>query len=165
MWTSRPSTRSDPSTPSIGRGYWRKPEETAAVLAPGRWLLTGDIGRIEDGRLFVNARARDLILRGGENIYPVEIEQRLEAHSDVEEAAVVGVDHEELGQEVKAVVVPVAGERPNPDGLASWVAQTLAGFKFPSQWLLRSEPLPRNAAGKLLKQVLAGETENPFIED
>jgi acyl-CoA synthetase (AMP-forming)/AMP-acid ligase II len=147
------------------REYWRRPQETAAVIGPGRWLRTGDIGRMQEGRLYINSRARDLILRGGENIYPVEIEQRLEAHSDVEEAAVVGVDHRELGQEVKAIVVPRPGAQLDPNLLAAWVSEKLAYFKVPAHWELRSEPLPRNAAGKVLKQILTSDATNPFVEE
>lgn len=147
------------------REYWRKPEATRQALKPGRWLATGDIGRLEDGYLYINARARDLILRGAENIYPVEIEQRLEAHPGVAEAAVVGVDHAELGQEVKAVVVPKAGADPDPETLADWCRETLAAYKVPAHWEIRSQPLPRNAAGKVLKTVLLGLAENTFLEE
>jgi acyl-CoA synthetase (AMP-forming)/AMP-acid ligase II len=152
-------------SPLVMLEYWRKPEATKEVLAPGRWLRTGDIGRLVEGRLYVNARARDLILRGGENVYPVEIEQRLEAHPDVQEAAVVGVDHEELGQEVKAVVVPRAGARVDTAELAAWVGETLAAYKVPAHWEVRAEALPRNATGKVLKNVLTGSAENPFVAE
>jgi long-chain acyl-CoA synthetase len=151
-------------SPLVMREYWRNPEATAETILPGRWLRTGDIGRIEDGRLYINSRKRDLILRGGENIYPVEIEQCLEAHPHVREAAVLGVDHPELGQEVKAIVVPVDGSSPTPGDLADWVRGRLAYFKVPAHWEVRSEPLPRNASGKVLKHVLSGD-ENPFVED
>ncbi len=147
------------------REYWRRPQETAAVIGPGRWLRTGDIGRMQEGRLYINSRARDLILRGGENIYPIEIEQRLEAHPDVEEAAVVGVDHNELGQEVKAILVLRPGAKVDTSALADWVAETLAYFKVPTHWELRSEALPRNAAGKVLKQILTTDAANPFVEE
>jgi acyl-CoA synthetase (AMP-forming)/AMP-acid ligase II len=152
-------------SPYLMLEYWRNPEATERALRPGRWLATGDIGRIDGGRLYVNSRARDLILRAAENVYPVEIEHRLEAHPDVSEAAVVGVDHPELGQEVKAIVVPAAGARLDPEALARWVGEVLAAFKVPSHWELRREPLPRNAAGKVLKKVLLGEAENIFVEE
>lgn len=152
-------------SPLVMRGYWRKPEATKEALRPGRWLATGDVGRLVDGRLYVNARARDLILRGGENVYPVEIEQRLEAHPDVEEAAVVGVDHEELGQEVKAFVVPRAGRRLDPAALAAWVGAALASFKVPAHFEIRTDPLPRNATGKVLKSVLTEGGESPFVAE
>jgi len=151
--------------PLIMREYWRRREATDAAILPGRWLRTGDIGRLENGHLFINSRARDLILRGGENIYPIEIEQRLEAHPDVEEAAVVGVEHGELGQEVKAIVVPRRGAALQTNELAEWVGEKLAYFKVPAHWELRSDPLPRNAAGKVLKQILTSDAANPFLEE
>ena len=152
-------------SPYVMLEYWRKPEASAESLLPGHWLRTGDIGRFEKGLLYINSRARDMILRGGENIYPVEIEHRLEAHPEVAEAAVLGVDHEELGQEVKAVVVPRDGAALDTQVLAAWVGETLAGYKVPAHWEVRETPLPRNAAGKVLKNVLEGQAENQFVED
>jgi acyl-CoA synthetase (AMP-forming)/AMP-acid ligase II len=152
-------------SPLVMLEYWGNPGATKESLLPGRWLRTGDVGRLVEGRLTVNARARDLILRGGENVYPVEIEQRLEAHPDVDEAAVVGAPHEALGQEVKAIVVAAPGREPRPEALAAWVAERLAAFKVPSHWEIRREPLPRNATGKVLKNVLLGEGSNPFAEE
>jgi len=139
--------------------YWDNPEATTATIKQGGWLATGDIGHLdEDGYLYVNSRARDMILRNAENIYPIEIEYRLDAHPDVEESAVLGVEHPDMGQEVKAVVVPLAGRDPEPETfqqqLAQWCAETLAPYKIPSIWEIRRDPLPRNAAGKLLKQQL-----------
>ncbi len=151
--------------PIIMLAYWRRPEETAHALLPGRWLRTGDIGRIEEGHLIINSRARDLILRGSENIYPAEIEHRLLAHPDVAEAAVVGVDHEELGQEVKAVVVPQSNRALDPGKLAQWVAEGLAYYKVPSHWEIRTDPLPRNAVGKVMKHLLHRGEDNPFHEE
>lgn len=146
-------------------GYWRNEEASAEAIDEERWLATGDIGRFEDGRLYINSRARDLILRGAENVYPVEVEQRLEAHDDIVEAAVVGVDHAELGQEIKAIVVLRTGSEVTEEELADWVAETLSPFKIPREWEFRSEPLPRNATGKVLKNVLVGEAENLFVEE
>jgi acyl-CoA synthetase (AMP-forming)/AMP-acid ligase II len=152
-------------SPYIMREYWRDPEATARAIRPGRWLATGDIGHLKDGRLYINSRARDMILRAAENIYPVEIEHRLEAHPTVAEAAVVGVEHAELGQEVKAIVVPAAGVTIDTDELSDWVAAVLAPYKVPAHWEIRPEPLPRNAAGKVLKNVLTGEAANRFVEE
>jgi acyl-CoA synthetase (AMP-forming)/AMP-acid ligase II len=157
-------------------GYWNRPEATAEVLAPGGWLRTGDVGRLVGGRLYLASRKRDLILRGGENVYPVEIEQRLEAHPAIEEAAVLGVDHPELGQEVKAVVVPHAGvatkavDGPGADGLdfdelARWCAEELAYYKVPVHWECRTEPLPRNASGKVVKRALEPGGESGFVPE
>ena len=152
-------------SPLVMKEYWRDPRATAEAIGPGRWLRTGDIGRLREGRLYVASRKRDLILRGAENVYPVEIEHCLESHPDVREAAVVGVEHPELGQEVKAIVVPVPGARPRVEDLRRFVADRLAYFKVPAHWELRAEPLPRNATGKVLKHVLAGDAENRFVED
>jgi len=152
-------------SPYLMLEYWRNPEATRETLLPGRWLRTGDIGHFEDGRLYINSRARDLILRAAENIHPVEIEHRLEAHPDVVECAVVGVDHPELGQEVKAIVVPRPGASPDPGELARFVGETLAAYKVPAHWEIRDAPLPRNAVGKVLKNVLTGEAENRFVEE
>jgi acyl-CoA synthetase (AMP-forming)/AMP-acid ligase II len=151
--------------PLVMLEYWRKPVETAEVIGPGRWLRTGDIGRMEAGRLYLASRKRDLILRGGENVYPVEIENRLEEHSAVDEAAVVGVDHEELGQEVKAVVVAAEDADAVPDELAAWVGAALAPYKVPVHWEIRPTPLPRNATGKVLKHLLVDGGEPTFVEE
>jgi acyl-CoA synthetase (AMP-forming)/AMP-acid ligase II len=151
--------------PLVMKEYWRNPEATRQTILPGRWLRTGDIGWMKDGRLTIESRKRDLILRGGENVYPAEIELCLEAHPEVREAAVVGVDHPELGQEVKAIVVPAPGRSPDPDALARFVAGRLAYFKVPTRWELREAPLPRNATGKVLKHVLTGAAANTFVDE
>jgi acyl-CoA synthetase (AMP-forming)/AMP-acid ligase II len=150
--------------PLVMREYWRRPRETAEAIGPGRWLRTGDVGHFEDGYLYLHSRRRDLILRAAENVYPVEVEQCLESHPAVREAAVVGVDHPELGQEVKAIVV-VGDPAPPPSELERWVAERLAYYKVPAHWELRREPLPRNATGKILKHVLTGGAVNPFVEE
>ncbi len=155
-------------SPYLMLEYWRNPEATAKTILPGRWLATGDIGRLEDGYLYINSRARDLILRSGENIYPTEIEHRLEAHASVGEAAVLGVDSEEFGQEVKAIVVPRASasvETIDTETLALFCREKLSSFKVPTHWEIRADPLPRNAAGKILKNVLSGEAENNLVEE
>jgi acyl-CoA synthetase (AMP-forming)/AMP-acid ligase II len=152
-------------SPYLMLGYWNKPEATAETIKPGRWLATGDIGRLENGLLYINSRARDMILKNAENIYPAEVENRLEQHSGVREAAVYGVDHPEWGQEVKAVVVPEAGAAVDPEALARFCAEKLAGYKVPTKWELRSDPLPRNPSGKILKNVLAGDAQNTFVEE
>lgn len=140
--------------PMIMPGYWRRPEATEEAFWPGRWYRMGDVGRIVDGRLYLASRKRDLIFRGGENVYPVEIEHRLEEHPGVAEAAIVGVDHPDLGQEVKAYVVPRAGAALDEAELAAWVGEALAYYKVPSVWELRDAPLPRTATGKIVKDAL-----------
>ncbi|MCY3631163.1 MAG: class I adenylate-forming enzyme family protein [bacterium] len=134
--------------------YWNDPEATAAAIDEDRWLNTGDIGRFDDdGYLYINSRARDMILRNAENIYPIEIEYRLDAHPSVAESAVFGVDHPEMGQEVKAVVV-LNDAAPDPGDLAAWCGEVLAPYKIPTIWEIRPTPLPRNPAGKVVKREL-----------
>jgi acyl-CoA synthetase (AMP-forming)/AMP-acid ligase II len=152
-------------SPLVMLGYWRNDAATAEALAPGRWLRTGDVGLLDEGHLYINSRARDLILRGGENVYPTEVEHVLEEHPRVDEAAVVGKDHEELGQEVVAFVVPRDGASLGLDDLRKWAAERLAGFKVPTHIRFQRTPLPRNATGKLLKSQLISELENTLIED
>jgi acyl-CoA synthetase (AMP-forming)/AMP-acid ligase II len=138
-------------------GYWNDPEASAAVLDAGRWYRSGDFGRIEHGRLHLESRLRDLIIRGGENIYPLEIENRLVEHPAIDEAAVIGVDHPRLGQEVKAVVVTHDGATMTLDDVQRWVGETLAAFKVPAHLEVR-ESLPTTASGKVMKQVLEAES-------
>ena len=135
------------------------------MIGAEHWLRTGDIGRMEGGRLYLASRRRDLIIRGGENIYPVEIENRLEEHPGVAEVAVIPVEHEELGQEVRAVVVPVAGVELTPKELAAWCGEGLSYFKVPAHWDIRTEPLPRNASGKLTKEPLRTGAASNFVEE
>jgi acyl-CoA synthetase (AMP-forming)/AMP-acid ligase II len=132
-------------------GYWNNPEATAKVLDADRWLHTGDLGEIRDGLLFLSTRRTDLILRGAENVYPAEIENCLEGHPQVDEVAVVGLPDDEFGQIVAAVVVPSDGARLDEAELAAYVKERLAYFKVPSRWLIRTEALPRNATGKVVR--------------
>lgn len=145
--------------------YWRRPEATADSIRKGRWLRTGDIGRFDGGRLYLSSRKRDLILRGGENIYPVEIEKRIEDHPDVSECAVIGIDDAEFGQAVKAIVVPRPGCILDEAVLGEWVAGGLAYFKVPTAWEFRNEALPRNASGKILKDPLRTGVASTFVEE
>lgn len=150
--------------PIIMAGYWNKPEATAATVIDG-WLHTGDIGHLsEDGYLYVTDRAKDMIIRGGENIYCVEIENRLVEHPAIADAAIIGVPHPSLGEEVKAVILVEPGHELSADDVREWVRQTLAEFKVPTHVELRDENLPRNASGKLLKNALRGEGEVSFLE-
>ncbi|MFP6665378.1 MAG: class I adenylate-forming enzyme family protein [Deltaproteobacteria bacterium] len=151
--------------PLVMLEYWRRPEETAETLVEDRWLRMGDWGHLDDGRLFLASRRRDLILRASENVYPVEIENRIVEHPAVDETAVVGVPHEELGQEVKAFVVCKPGGKVSAEELTAFVGEKLAYFKVPAHWEFRDKALPRNATGKVLKQVLTGEAESRFVEE
>jgi acyl-CoA synthetase (AMP-forming)/AMP-acid ligase II len=132
-------------------GYWRDPEATAASIGPDRWLRTGDIGMIDNGRLRLTTRRSDLIIRGGENVYPTEIENVLAEYPGISECIVVGVPHADLGQEVAAVVV-FAGDAPSTEDLAAFAKERLAYFKVPSRWHVTTDPLPRNATGKVLRK-------------
>jgi long-chain acyl-CoA synthetase len=152
--------------PMVMPGYWRRPDATADTITPDRWLRTGDIGRMEGGRLYLSSRKRDLIFRGGENVYPVEIEKIIEDHPDVEECGVIGVDDPELGQRVKAVVVPRPGHTIDVEGVRAFCAAQLAYYKVPEHWEVRPGSLPRNAAGKILKDVLRDAKANTgFVEE
>jgi long-chain acyl-CoA synthetase len=146
-------------------GYWRNPQATYKAIAPGRWLRTGDVGHFEGEFLYINSRARDMILRNAENIYPVEIEHCLELHPEIIEAAVIGVPHPDMGQEVKAIVVVAAGYTPDTALLHAFCSERLAAFKVPSHWDVRHAPLPRNAAGKIMKNVLSGEADVQLTEE
>ena len=136
----------------VMQGYWRDPDATAAAIRADRWLHTGDIGVIEQGRLRLSTRRSDLILRGGENVYPVEVEQVLAEHPLVRESAVFGVDHADLGQEVAAVVVVDDLTALTEDDLAKYIADNLAYYKVPTKWRLTTEPLPINATGKVARR-------------
>ena len=150
--------------PIVMPGYWNDPAATAETVTDG-WLHSGDIGYIdEDGFLYVTDRAKDMIIRGGENVYCVEIENRLVEHPDVAEAAVVGVPHPRLGEEVKAVVRLEPGTAVTADALRGWVAETLADFKVPAHVEITDQLLPRNAAGKVMKDVLRGHGEVRLAE-
>jgi long-chain acyl-CoA synthetase len=151
--------------PTIMAGYWGKPEATAEAVTPDGWLRTGDIGYVDDdGYLFITDRKKDMIIRGGENIYCVEIENRLVEHEHVLDAAVIGVPHPGLGEEVKAVVQVDDGSTLTEDDIRAWVRGALADFKVPTYVELRTDKLPRNASGKLLKNALRGVGEVSFEE-
>ncbi|MFD0690712.1 class I adenylate-forming enzyme family protein [Actinomadura fibrosa] len=139
-------------------GYWRDPEATAEALTPDRWYRSGDYGRIVDGVLYLESRMRDLIIRGGENIYPIEIEYRLVEHPDVDDACVIGVPHPVLGQEVKAVVVPRPGAVLTAGEVREWAAGALASFKVPAHVEFR-DALPYNETGKVIKRLLEPPTD------
>ena len=150
--------------PIIMPGYWNKPEATATTVIAG-WLHTGDVGHLDsEGYLFITDRAKDMIIRGGENIYCVEIENRLVEHPGIADAAIISVPHETLGEEVKAVLEIAEGAEVTDEEIRSWVAATLAGFKVPSYIERWDGKLPRNASGKLLKNVLRGEGHVSFNE-
>ena len=148
--------------PTITPGYWNRPDATAEAVRDG-WLHTGDLGyRDSDGFYFVVDRAKDMIIRGGENVYCTEIENCLADHPEIDEAAVVGVQDAELGERVKAIVRRVPGSALSVGAVRAHVAAHLASFKVPEFVDFTDEPLPRNPAGKLLKNALRGRGAVPF---
>jgi long-chain acyl-CoA synthetase len=140
--------------PTVVRGYFGLEEETAKAFTDG-WFHTGDLGRLDDdGNLYVVDRLKDMIIRGGENIYAAEIEAALYEHPDITEAAIIGVPHDRLGEEVGAVVRVRDGAKVTEDEVRDHVAARLAAFKVPAHVWLTDEELPRNASGKVLKREL-----------
>jgi long-chain acyl-CoA synthetase len=143
--------------PNLIRGYWNKPEATAETIVDG-WLRSGDIGRMdEEGFIFVEDRAKDMVLRAGENVYCAEVEAAIYQHSAVYEAAVFGVPHDRLGEEVAAAIHPKPGTKIDVDELQEFLRQHIAPFKIPRIVEIHAEQLPRNAAGKILKRLLRDE--------
>jgi long-chain acyl-CoA synthetase len=143
--------------PNVVAGYWNDPEATAETFTDG-WLHSGDLARVDDeGFVFIVDRAKDMLIRGGENIYCVEVESVLYDHPDVMDAAVVGIPHKVLGEEVGAVVQVTPNSRVDEQALRDHGAAHLAAFKVPVRIEIRTEPLPRNPNGKILKQDLKRE--------
>jgi len=145
-------------------GYYDNLKADADTIMPGRWIRTGDYGRLDDGILYISTRLRDLIIRGGENIYPFEIENRLDEHPEVIECAVFGIESATYGQEAKAIVVVRSGAEVEVAELREFCAVELAYYKVPAVIEIRDEPLPRTASGKVMKHVLAG-AENTQLEE
>ena len=140
------------SGPMLIRGYWNRPEATAESIRDG-WLHTGDLGYLDDqGFLYVVDRIKDMVLRGGENVYCSEVEAAIFEHNDIHEVAVFGLPHERLGEEVVAALLPTPGKTIDIDELTAFLAERIAPFKIPSQWFVRDEPLPRGATGTILKR-------------
>ncbi len=142
------------------RGYLNRPEATAEAIDAEGWLRTGDVARIdEDGFIFIVDRAKDMVLRGGENVYCAEVESAIFEHDAVAECAAFGVDDERLGEEVGAAVVLASGARVSGDELRKHCATQLAKYKIPRYIWILDEPLPRNASGKFLKRQLREELD------
>jgi long-chain acyl-CoA synthetase len=134
------------------KGYFERPEATAEAIDADGWFRTGDMGRVdEDGFFFIVDRKKDLVIRGGYNVYPREIEEVLYEHPDVLEAAVIGIPHDELGEEVAAAVALREGAATSPDELRSFVRERVAAYKYPRVvWIV--DELPKGPTGKLLKR-------------
>ena len=140
--------------PMLIRGYWNRPEATAETIVDG-WLRSGDIGRLDaEGFVYVEDRVKDMIIRAGENIYGAEVESVIYDHPAVHEAAVFGVPHERLGEEVGVAILPKDGMALDPQDLWKFLDGKIANFKIPAHVVVMTEPLPRNAAGKFLKREL-----------
>jgi steroid-24-oyl-CoA synthetase len=142
-------------SPTVMSGYWNRPGESP--VDPDGWLRTGDLGRLENGELVLVGRAKDVIIRGGENVAAAHVEGCLLRHPAVAQVAVVGLPHPDLGEEVGAVVVVRAGNEPAQEELERFAARQLGRFEVPTAWWLRRDPLPENATGKVEKAKLAAD--------
>ena len=143
---------------NVVAGYWNKPDRSAETFVDG-WLHTGDLARIDDdGFVQIVDRSKDMICRGGENVYCVEVENVLAQHPAVFEVAVLGVPDEMMGEKVGAVVVPLPGTQADPREIHAFVKERIADFNAPQYVCFRTEPLPRNPAGKVLKAALRADT-------
>src|SRR5712671_2535742 len=135
-------------------GYWNLPEATAKTLGSDGWLRTGDAGYMDgDGYLYIHDRIKDMIISGGENIYPAEVESAICDHPDVAEAAVIGIPDDKWGEAVKAIVVMKPGKKTTPSDIIGFARERIAGFKTPKS-VDFIEALPRNASGKILRRHL-----------
>lgn len=140
--------------PMLIKEYWNQPEATADTIVDG-WLRSGDLGSLdEDGFVYVSDRAKDMVIRAGENVYCAEVEAAIYEHDAVYEAAVYGLPHERLGEEVAAHVMVKPGHTLSAEDLQQFVEERVAKFKVPTKVKLVDESLPRNAAGKILKREL-----------
>jgi long-chain acyl-CoA synthetase len=137
--------------PNITKGYLNNPDETKSAFW-GDWFRSGDIGLFDDdGYLYIMDRLKDMIITGGENVYPREVEEMLYTHPAVQECAVVGLPDRNWGERVTAFIVPHKDKQPDPADLKSYLKEQLAGFKVPKEFIIVDE-LPKNNAGKLLKR-------------
>src|SRR5690606_21926180 len=144
--------------PIVIMGYWNRPDATAETFSGG-WVRTGDLARIdEEGFVYIVDRAKDMVIRGGENVYCAEVEAAIFEHPAVDDAAVIGIPDEELGEQVGAVVRLKPGATATAEELQEFLRGRLAAFKVPTKIWFRDAELPRNAAGKILKTRLKEET-------
>ncbi len=135
-------------------GYWNLPDATAKTMTADGWVFTGDAGYLDkDGYLYIHDRVKDMIITGGENVYPAEVESAIYGHPDVLEVAVIGVPDDKWGEAVKAVCSPKPGATIDPDSVIGWARERIAGFKVPKS-IDTIEALPRNASGKILRKDL-----------
>jgi malonyl-CoA/methylmalonyl-CoA synthetase len=148
--------------PNVFKGYWRMPEKTAEEFTPDLWFKTGDVGKIDEhGVVTIVGRSKDLIISGGYNVYPAEIEGYLNEQPGVAESAVIGVPHPDFGEAVVAVVVPKPGARIDAAALIAGLKGKIANFKVPKQVFIEPE-LPRNQMGKVQKNLLREQHKGLF---
>lgn len=148
--------------PNVTRGYWRNVEKTAEAFTGDGWFVTGDLGRFDaDGYLWISGRAKDLIITGGLNVYPAEVEAAIEVLDGVADVAVVAAPHPDFGEGVVAVIVPRPGAAVEPEAVMDALRETLAAYKRPKLVLVR-DSLPRNAMGKVEKAALRREVASAF---
>ena len=146
--------------PFVMKGYWNKPEATADAIRDG-WFHTGDAGYFdEDGYLYIHDRVKDMIVSGGENVYPAEVENAIFSHPDVADVAVIGIPSEKWGEEVKAFVVKKPGAEPSPDSIIAFARERIAAYKVPKS-VDFIDALPRNPSGKILRKDL----REPYWKD
>jgi long-chain acyl-CoA synthetase len=142
------------SGPRVMKEYWRRPDKTAEVLIGGRYH-TGDIGHLDDqGPLYIVDRKKDMIITGGENVYPAEVESVLSTHPAVLEVAVIGVPDPQWGEAVKAIVVPREGAAPASEDIIAHCRGELANYKIPKSVDIQTAPLPKTGPGKIAKRIL-----------
>jgi long-chain acyl-CoA synthetase len=149
---------------NIMKGYWRREDATAEAIDADGWFRTGDMAKVdEDGYFFIVDRKKELVIRGGFNIYPREIEEVLYEHPAVREAAVIGIPHAELGEDVAAAVALKDGADSSPAELRDFVKQRVAAYKYPRQvWLV--DELPKGPTGKILKREIKPPDAPPRAE-
>ena len=141
------------------KGYWKNPEATAAAFPEGRdddgfgWFASGDAGYLKDGFVFIHDRVKDMIVSGGENVYPAEIENAIMSHEGVADVAVIGVPSERWGESPLALIIPAEGADPSEQDIIDHCAERLARFKLPKA-VERIDAIPRNPSGKILKTEL-----------
>jgi acyl-CoA synthetase (AMP-forming)/AMP-acid ligase II len=141
-------------SPQTTEGYYRRPEETAAAIDTDGWFHTGDVGRVDsEGYVYITDRMKDMIITGGENVYPIEVESVIADYPGVSQVAVIGVEDPLWGEAVKAVVVAAAGHQLDTDSVSGFVRSRLAGYKCPKSIEIVTE-LPLGATGKILKREL-----------
>jgi long-chain acyl-CoA synthetase len=138
----------------VTAGYWRQPVATAAAIDRDGWYRSGDAGyRDADGDLYIHDRVGDMIISGGENVYPAEVENAIDGHPDVADVAVIGVPDATWGEAVKAIIVPKSGHDADAGAIIAWARARIGGFKVPKS-VDFVETLPRNATGKVLRRTL-----------